>query len=87
MALTGTNLLSRIRDILQDTTSVRWPEAEILRYINDAQREIVNYRPESSAKTDNVQLVAGTKQTLPLNQRGKGVKKKKNNTEACSAEW
>ena len=65
MALTGTNLLSRIRDILQDTTSVRWPEAEILRYINDAQREIVNYRPESSAKTDNVQLVAGTKQALP----------------------
>lgn len=65
MALTGTNLLSRIEDILQDTTSVRWPEAELLRYINDAQREIVNYRPESSAKTDNVQLVAGTKQTLP----------------------
>ena len=65
MALTGTNLLSRIQDILQDTTSVRWPEAELLRYINDAQREIVNYRPESSAKTDNVQLVTGTKQTLP----------------------
>ena len=65
MALTGTNLLSRIEDILQDTTSVRWPEAELLRYINDAQREIVYYRPESSAKTDNVQLVAGTKQTLP----------------------
>ena len=65
MALTGTNLLSRIKDILQDTTSVRWPEAEILRYINDAQREIVNYKPESSAKTDNVQLVAGTKQALP----------------------
>ena len=65
MALTGTSLLSRIKDILQDTTSVRWPEAEILRYINDAQREIVNYRPESSAKTDNVQLVAGTKQALP----------------------
>ena len=65
MALTGTNLLSRIEYILQDTTSFRWPEAELLRYINDAQREIVNYRPESSAKTDNVQLVTGTKQTLP----------------------
>jgi len=65
MALTGTNLLSRIKDILQDTTSVRWPEAELLRYINDAQREIVNFRPESSATTANVQLVTGTKQTLP----------------------
>tara|TARA_Y100000004_G_scaffold129550_1_gene146047 strand:+ start:3655 stop:4389 length:735 start_codon:yes stop_codon:yes gene_type:complete len=63
--LTGANLLSRIKDILQDTTSVRWPEAELLRYVNDAQREIVNYRPESSATTANVQLVTGTKQTLP----------------------
>ena len=63
--LTGNNLLSRIKDTLQDTTSVRWPEAELLRYINDAQREIVNFRPESSAKTANVQLVTGTKQALP----------------------
>ena len=63
--LTGANLLSRIQDTLQDTTSVRWPEAELLRYINDAQREIVNFRPESSATTANVQLVAGTKQSLP----------------------
>ena len=63
--LTGANLLSRIKDTLQDTTSVRWPEAELLRYINDAQREIVNFRPESSAKTANVQLVTGTKQALP----------------------
>jgi len=63
--LTGANLLSRIQDTLQDTTSVRWPEAELLRYINDAQREIVNFRPESSATTTNVQLVSGTKQALP----------------------
>tara|TARA_R100001460_G_scaffold7255_7_gene18659 strand:+ start:377 stop:1120 length:744 start_codon:yes stop_codon:yes gene_type:complete len=63
--LTGANLLARVKDILQDTTSVRWPEAELLRYINDAQREIVNYRPESSATTSNVQLVTGTKQSLP----------------------
>ena len=37
----------------------------MLRYINDAQREIVNFRPESSAKAANVQLVTGTKQSLP----------------------
>lgn len=63
--LTGTNLISRIKDILQDTTSVRWPEAELIRYMNDAQREIVNFRPESSATTASVQLTTGTKQTLP----------------------
>ena len=63
--LTGANLISRIQDILQDTTSIRWPEAELLRYINDAQREVCNLRPESTATTANVALVVGTKQTLP----------------------
>ena len=63
--LTGANLISRIQDILQDTTSIRWPEAELLRYINDAQREVCNLRPESTATTANTALVVGTKQSLP----------------------
>jgi hypothetical protein len=63
--LTGANIITRVQDTLQDTTSVRWSEAELLRYINDAQREIVNLRPESSADHANVQLVAGTEQTIP----------------------
>tara|TARA_R110002012_G_scaffold214683_2_gene385763 strand:+ start:1734 stop:2438 length:705 start_codon:yes stop_codon:yes gene_type:complete len=63
--LTGANIISRVQDTLQDTTSVRWPEAELLRYINDAQREIVNFRPEASATHANVQLATGTEQTLP----------------------
>ena len=63
--LTETNLLARIRDTLQDTTSVRWSDAELRRYINDAQREIVNFIPEASAKTANVALVVGTRQTRP----------------------
>lgn len=63
--LTGANIISRVQDTLQDTTSVRWPEAELLRYINDAQREIVNLRPEASSTHANVQLVTGTEQSLP----------------------
>jgi len=63
--ITGANLLLRIEDTLQDTTNVRWPEAELLRYINDAQREVVNLRPESSADHSNVQLVTGTEQAIP----------------------
>jgi hypothetical protein len=63
--MTGANLISRIQDILQDTTSIRWPEAELLRYVNDAQREVCNLRPESTAATANIALVVGTKQTLP----------------------
>ena len=63
--LTGANLISRIQDILQDTTRIRWPEAELLRYINDAQREVCNLRPESTATTQNIACVVGTKQSLP----------------------
>ena len=65
MALTGANLISRIQDTLQDTTAVRWTEAELLRYINDAQREIVNFKPEATAKHVNNSLATGTEQAVP----------------------
>ncbi len=63
--LTGANLISRIQDSLQDTTGVRWTEAELLRYINDAQREVVNFKPQASADHSNVQLATGTEQSIP----------------------
>jgi len=63
--ITAANLLLRIRDTLQDTTGIRWLDAELLRYMNDAQREVVNLRPESSSTTTNVALVVGTAQTIP----------------------
>jgi hypothetical protein len=62
--LTGANIISRVQDTLQDTTSVRWPEAELLRYINDAQREIVNFRPEASATHAN-ELISNRHRTRP----------------------
>lgn len=58
-------LLQRVQDILQDTTSVRWPEPELLRYLNDAQREIVLHKPDASSATQVIPLVAGTRQAVP----------------------
>ena len=65
MALTAANILQRASDIIQDQTNVRWPEAELLRYLNDGRREIAIIRPDLYAKTDVVTLAAGTKQSLP----------------------
>lgn len=65
MALTAANVITRANDIIQDQTNVRWPEAELLRYLNDGRREIAIVRPDLYAKTDVVTLAAGTKQTLP----------------------
>ena len=64
--LTAQNVIDRVNDTLQDTTNVRWPTTELLRYLNDAQREIVLLRPDASVTTAAVALTANeTKQSLP----------------------
>jgi hypothetical protein len=65
MALTAAEVLTRAADIIQDQTNVRWPQAELLRYLNDARREVAIARPDLYATTTNVSLAAGTKQSLP----------------------
>lgn len=59
-------LLQRVQDILQDTTGVRWPEPELLRYLNDAQREIVLHKPDANSVNEPIPTVAGTRQTAPV---------------------
>lgn len=65
MALTAQSLIRRVVDILQDTTSVRWPVEELVRYLNDGQREVVLYRPDATIKSTTYTCVAGAKQSLP----------------------
>jgi hypothetical protein len=59
------SIVDRAGIILHDTTKVRWLEAELLGWLNDAQREVVLLRPDASITNDNVNLIAGTKQSLP----------------------
>ncbi len=65
MALTPNDILTRSSDILQDTTHVRWPMDELLRYLNDGRREIAIVRPDLYAKVSVVTLLLGTKQDIP----------------------
>lgn len=64
MALTASSVVQRAVQILQDTTSVRWPVDELVRWLNDGQREIVMYRPDSNTKVATGTLAAGTRQDL-----------------------
>lgn len=67
MAITGQNLADKAWIVVQDTAGaggVRWPEDEILGWINDAQREIVLYHPQASTTTLTRAVVAGTRQAL-----------------------
>jgi len=65
MAITAASIVHRVVDILQDTTSVRWPIPELVRYLNDGQREVVLYRPDATIKDATVACAAGAKQALP----------------------
>jgi hypothetical protein len=60
-----TDVLTRASTILQDLTNVRWPQAELLGWLNDGQRELTIYKPNACVQNTDVVLVAGTKQTLP----------------------
>lgn len=65
--LTGTNITDRARRVLQDSASggTRWLDAEVLDWINDAQREIVLLKPNAKSTTSDETMVEGSKQTIP----------------------
>lgn len=64
MALTAQSIIQRAVGVLQDTTSIRWPANELVRWLNDGQREVVMYRPDSMTTTTTMTLAAGTRQTI-----------------------
>jgi hypothetical protein len=57
--------LAKVQTILQDTTSVRWTETELLGWWNDGQREICIIRPDACTRVGSFPLVAGTRQEIP----------------------
>ena len=65
MALTPSNVLTRVSDTLQDSNNTRWTQAELIRYLNDARRELAIYRPDIYAETASITLTAGSKQSIP----------------------
>lgn len=67
MAITAQSIVRRVVETLQDNTSVRWPVNELVRYLNDGQREIALYRPDAMVTNATVTLTAGSKQALPAN--------------------
>lgn len=65
MAIPARSIIQRVVETLQDPTSIRWPVPELVRYLNDGQREIKLHRPDSVRKTGDIPLVGGSRQTLP----------------------
>ncbi|MFV1943482.1 DUF6682 family protein [Pseudomonas luteola] len=64
MAVLASSIISKAQIIAQDTTGVRWPFAELLGWLNDAQRELAIYKPSATATNAVLQLKQGTLQDI-----------------------
>jgi hypothetical protein len=66
MATTTRSILNRSASLLRDEEYVRWPESELLEWLNDGQRVIAR-GPSTDAYVlrDNIAAVAGTVQSIP----------------------
>ena len=63
MAFIGQDIVDRAWSILQDQ-GARWNPTTCLRWVNDAQREVLIYLPSANPKTAIKTLTLGTRQTL-----------------------
>lgn len=60
------DLIGKAAVVAQDPTYIRWSQTEWLGWLNDAQREVVLYKPHACVQNKSVSLTVGkTKQSLP----------------------
>lgn len=65
MPLTVADVLDRASVIIQDQSKVRWPQAELLKWLNDGRRELAIFRPDIYSTVAVVSLALGTRQDIP----------------------
>lgn len=65
MAILASVITQRASRTLLDEARVAWSAAELLDYLNAAQRAVCLVRPDAYTKVAQVSLVAGTAQSLP----------------------
>lgn len=65
MAITAQSIIKAAQIALSDTAGDRFPASELVQYLNMGQRDIRSARPDVTATTQAVALVAGCKQSIP----------------------
>jgi len=58
-------IIDKVSILLQDTSNVRWSTDELLGWLNIGQGVIVILKPDANVVKTDVQLAAGTSQSLP----------------------
>lgn len=65
MTIKVVDILSRASVVLQDTAATRFTNANLLKFFNDGQREVVIHRPDALVSNSTLALANGSKQTIP----------------------
>lgn len=67
MAVLASIVLDNARILLNDTDDggIRWQDAELIAWLNEAMAEVVRIAPQASAKTVDHPLTSGTLQSIP----------------------
>lgn len=60
----GSDIISRVRLILDDASATGWSDAELVDWVNDACTFVALLRPDSCVVNANMTLAAGTKQSI-----------------------
>jgi len=61
----ASRIINQARVLLLDPDKVRWPDAELLGWLNGGQLQIVDVRPDLKYVLVDHALVAGAEQTIP----------------------
>ena len=64
MSTTAQSVIHRAAIALNDLSAVRWTTAELVRYLNDGQRDIALIRPDATATSATLTLAGGARQTI-----------------------
>ena len=66
MTVLASAIINRVRSLLVDEeTTPRWTDTELLRHLSDGQRTIAMMQPDSASRISSVLLASGTRQSLP----------------------
>lgn len=69
MTTVASTIVDKVQERLQDTAGSTYTDAQMLAWLNEAQRAICLVRPDAKSTTKSVQLIQGVKQSLAAGDR------------------
>lgn len=61
----ASEIIASVETTLLDPSNQFWQAEELVSYIDEAQRQIVNIKPDANARAEALKLASGTRQALP----------------------